>query len=289
MKENTFTPLLPDQIEAVEKFLVEQDASFDVITEFRGAFSTPPEPEYIPGRWYYFKDRRHTWIARCASQPSVGISEDRFYYSEYYSSNGLLFGAVWIDESDCKGPATPEQIQHHLSLAAEKKGIKPGVRFRFTEPNVYNETERLIEDLGTGLFLYDAELDGLYSNKGWVYLRGTWAEIVQEEKAVLPKDYVDMSSVTISVDTLDNPSPIIGQTTDDTEQSDHHLAGTPHIEQEEKDVPVFDKEVLDRLAAKNVKYSIGIDTYDPNVHGYCLTLETDNQTKVIMAKKNEGR
>jgi hypothetical protein len=70
--------------------------------------------------------------------------------------------------------ATPQEVKDALICEAKKRGYKDGVSFKSAVSNFV--------DICNGNFIYNAELNKLYSNGTCVFSNGIWATIIQPEK-----------------------------------------------------------------------------------------------------------
>jgi hypothetical protein len=145
----------------------------DVVKEY----FKPEEPDFKVGQWIYRNE----------------YSEQLGRFQHITSSNILHACEVYVLENDkveqihtntiCVGDApgawkiaTPEQIERVLTIVAKEKGFVEGVTFR----GINKETCKLNGMTFTlGCIRYDDDLDALASG-GWVYSKGTWAEVVKE-------------------------------------------------------------------------------------------------------------
>lgn len=130
--------------------------------------------EYEKGKWYWFEGvRGDKWIARCNSWDSESMHNYEHYMMSGY---GHKLGNS-DDIENCKGLATPSQIEQCLKAYAKKNGyLGKKVIDQHGGPSLVD-----------GELKYSLEDDYLITSKYIViYRQGKWAEIVQEQKEEPP-------------------------------------------------------------------------------------------------------
>lgn len=96
-----------------------------------------------------------------------------YYFSERYSDkegNG-----PYVIKDYIKGLATPSQIEKFLTLEAERRGFKKGVKYK----SAYDNKKH---GICNGIFKYDADEQMLESDGVAIYDEGKWAEIIKQSE-----------------------------------------------------------------------------------------------------------
>ena len=163
-----------EQILAIEKV-----GGADVSLYLKETFPEVFKTELEVGKWY----KSSTGIEFLVYYQSNGFDNYGFWEDHPYRDN-LLFGDCWYNMSRL---ATDEEVSAVLINEAKKRGFKNGVTilrgdwyFGFSAPKVTIEKE---QHPTSG---FEFRNDTLFLDGYIIFYSGNWAEILPQEKTVVP-------------------------------------------------------------------------------------------------------
>jgi len=162
----------------ITKYQIEKLADEDSIVKdclekwFPEAFKTKLDT----GKWY----KSSTDIEFLVYYQSNGFDNYGFWEDQPYRDN-LLFGDCWDNMSRL---ATPEEVSAALINEAKKRGYKQGITCAFGK-DAHNRIIRENEIRWVPDWL---DKGGLCMGMNVIFTQGNWAEILSQEKTVVPME-----------------------------------------------------------------------------------------------------
>ena len=156
----------------------EQGCTSVIESDLKNWFPEAFKTELTVGKWYKSKNQNKKTIFYLTSLP---FDENCGY--------GVNYLGIWLDKFDLRGSyahdfelATPEEVELALNAEAKKRGYKDGVTI------TWKNKPKLIYTLGDDEFDYLKSKNVLVFGKYGIFERGEWAEIITQEKTIVPMD-----------------------------------------------------------------------------------------------------
>ena len=160
-----------EQVLAIEKV-----GGADVSLYLKETFPEVFKTELEVGKWYKMKGDIHFL---CNFNGNIGNNGNSY---------GFNLNGKWMDNSMCFHnydtyvEATPEEVEVSLINEAKKRGYKDGVTIQ------WKSRPKLIYTLGDDEFDYLELRNVLVFGNYGIFDRGEWAEILPQEKTIVPME-----------------------------------------------------------------------------------------------------